>query len=216
MITVAIVDDHRILADALHILYQNDPEFSFVGSACTLAEGLKLIQRLGPKVLLLDVSLPDGSSLEVVQKIRKSSPGTEIILLTSLSDEATLARAVNSGVSGFFSKRGSVTELMETVRKVASGEIVMPAALLLRMLRRMPRSRSILGNDDQVWEQLTAREVEILSYLAQGKSGKDIALSLCITPLTVRTHVRNLMSKMGVHSRLEAVTFGMRNGLINS
>jgi DNA-binding NarL/FixJ family response regulator len=185
-----------------------------VGAASSLLAGQSLLQQAGPDVLLLDVGLPDGDGLALIPAVKSVSPHTQVVILTCSTDETTLMRAIDSGASGFLSKGCSLTELMNTVRRAAAGEIVMPPSLLIGLLRRMPRDKAAVHKDDVIWEQLTSREKEILSRLARGKSGEAIASELHIAPLTVRTHVRNLMSKLGVHSRLEAVAFGMKYGLI--
>ncbi|UCE00895.1 MAG: response regulator transcription factor, partial [Chloroflexota bacterium] len=103
---------------------------------------------------------------------------------------------------------------LATIRKAADGEIVMPSSLLVGLLMRLPRDKAAAYKEEKGWERLTIREQEVLELLASGKSSSEIADELHIAPLTVRTHIRNMMSKMGVHSRLEAVAFGMKNGLI--
>lgn len=216
MITLAIIHTHQILIDALKYMFRDQTEFSLVGSAATTGEGLKLIERTAPFVVLLEYGIPGGSTLDLIASIKKSSPGTNIILMATTLDESILIRAVNYGANGYFSMKNCLDELLSTVKKVAAGDIAIPSGLLMRMLRRVPRDKAVLGDIDQPWERLTAREIEILSYLAQGKTGKDIASELNIAPLTVRTHIRNLMTKVGAHSRLEAVSFGLRHGLINA
>lgn len=216
MINVAVIEDHQVLVDALQLLMRIEPDLKFVGAANTAREGERLVQRLAPDVLLLDIGLPDGDGLDLIKGIKAKSPHTQIVVLTCLTNEATLMRAIDLGVSGFISKSGPLTELLAAIHQAAQGEIVMPTSLLLGLLKRVPRSRGVNFNQEDSWEQLTPREREILYFLAKGKTGTSIANELHIAPLTVRTHIRNLMSKLGVHSRLEAVTFGLRNGLIDS
>ena len=212
--TVAIVEDHRVFVDSLGIIIRQEPEFAFLGSAGTLTAARELIREKTPHVLLLDVGLPDGNGLDLVDYIKKVSPQTQIIVLTSLSDEATLMRAISCGVSGFISKSSPLTELLSAIRDAAQGEIVLPTSLLVGLLMRMPRDRAAAYREEKGWERLTVREQEILEKLAMGKSGNDIANELHIALLTVRTHIRNILSKLGVHSRLEAVAFGLKEGLI--
>lgn len=216
MIKVAIVEDHHVLVDSLRLLFRNEKNLSLIGSADTIAGGKLLLEREKPDVLLLDVGLPDGDGLELIPVVKQVSPGTNIVLLTSLSDEYTLLRAVDSGISGYVSKSSSLIELMETIHKAAAGEIVIPPSLLIGLLKRMPRGRAVVDDGEQMREQLTTREREVLYHLAHGKTGDTISKELNISPLTVRTHIRNMMSKLGVHSRLEAVAYGMRHGLIDS
>jgi DNA-binding NarL/FixJ family response regulator len=214
MITVSMIEDHQILVDSLSLMLRYEDDIDFLGSASSVAEGLTLIKESTPDVLLLDVGLPDGNGLDLIPEVNTNSPNTSIVVLTSLSDEATLMRVIDSGISGFVSKNSELSELMETIRKAADGEIVMPTSLLVGLLMRLPRDKAAAYQDENGWERLTLREQEVLELLATGKSGTEIAEELHIAPLTVRTHIRNLMSKLGVHSRLEAVTFGMKNGLI--
>jgi DNA-binding NarL/FixJ family response regulator len=215
MISVAIIEDHQVLVEALEFLLRSEPEFEFAGAAGTLAAGRDLLRRSSPDVLLLDIGLPDGDGLSLIDEIRRTNPNTQVVVLTSFSDENTLLRAVESGVNGFTSKSSSLAELMSTIRQASQGEIVMPSSLLLGLLMRLPRDKAAAYREERGWERLTPREHEILIGLAKGKSGNTLAAELHIAPLTVRTHIRNLMAKLGVHSRLEAVTFALRNGLIN-
>jgi DNA-binding NarL/FixJ family response regulator len=213
-ITIAIVDDHQVLVETLkYAIHQND-DMQVVGDGGSCADCLELIRDFSPSILILDVSLPDGDGLSLVPKINKLSPDTNILILTSFSDEGTLMRAVDLGVSGFVGKNQHLQELMSAIRLAAQGEIAIPASLLLGLLARKshPRKRP---SDVQEHEPLTARESEILSCLAKGQSAGEIAEMLNISPLTVRTHVRNLIEKIGVHSRLEAVTYALQKGLID-
>jgi DNA-binding NarL/FixJ family response regulator len=215
MITVAIIEDHQILVDSLGLMLRYEQDMEFLGAASSLSDGQILVENCSPDVLLLDVGLPDGNGLDMIPQVNTASPDTHIIVLTSLSDEATLMRVVDSGISGFVSKDSQLSDLLETIRKAADGEIVMPTSLLMGLLMRLPRDKAAAYKDERGWERLTIREQEILELLAKGKSGNEIAEELHIAPLTVRTHIRNMMSKMGVHSRLEAVAFGLKNGIID-
>jgi DNA-binding NarL/FixJ family response regulator len=215
MIRVAIIEDHQILVDSLGLMLRYEQDMEFLGAASSLSDGQILVENCSPDVLLLDVGLPDGNGLDMIPQVNTASPDTNIIVLTSLSDEATLMRVVDSGISGFVSKDSQLSDLLETIRKAADGEIVMPTSLLMGLLMRLPRDKAAAYKDERGWERLTIREQEILELLAKGKSGNEIAEELHIAPLTVRTHIRNMMSKMGVHSRLEAVAFGLKNGIID-
>lgn len=193
---------------------REEPEFSFTGSADSLNAGRDLVARTRPDILLLDVMLPDGNGLDLIADVKRLSPHTRVVVLTSFTDEHTLERSIESGAIGFASKCSSLSELLATLRQASRGEMVMPTGLLVGLLKRVPRDKNASYLDDNGWEHLTLREREVLERLALGLPGEKIADELCITPLTVRTHIRNLMSKLGVHSRLEAVTFAMRKGLI--
>ena len=215
MISVAMIEDHRLLVDSLGLMLRYESDIEFKGAAGSISDGRELIQNATPDVLLLDVGLPDGNGLDLIPEVNQISPETNIVVLTSLSDEGTLMRVVDSGISGFVSKNSQLSDLLTTIRKAAEGEIIMPTSLLMGLLMRLPRDKAAAYREDKGWERLTLREQEILELLAKGKSGNEIADELHIAPLTVRTHIRNLMSKMGVHSRLEAVAFGLKNGIID-
>ena len=214
-IGIAIVDDHQVLIETLKMVIQQEADMQVVGEAGSCAECLELFRQVSPSILILDVSLPDGDGLSLVPKINKLSPETYILILTSFSDEGTLMRAMDLGVSGFVGKNQHLSELLSAVRLAAQGEIAIPASLLLGLLGRKPRSRKQASEIPEN-DPLTPREIEILSCLAKGQSAGEIAKMLNISPLTVRTHIRNLIEKLGVHSRLEAVTYALQKGLIDS
>ncbi len=212
-ISVALVDDHHILTDALALAIGKESDLRVAGVADSCAASHELFSQICPDVVLLDVALADGDGLSLVPELRELCPQIYILVLTSFADEKTLLRAIESGVNGFVSKSRPLTELLIGIRQAAEGEIVMPTSLLLGLLARTPRTQTHpLAEQNQ--DQLTPREAEILMLLAQGKSGSAIAAELKIAPRTVRTHLRTLLDKLGVHSRLEAVTYALRHGLI--
>jgi DNA-binding NarL/FixJ family response regulator len=213
-ITISIVDDHRVLTDALATIFRSQPDLhmQIVGVAETCAAARELLAQTCPDVLLLDVLLPDGDGLGLVPEFNRACPNTYILVLTALADEKTLMRAVETGVNGFIGKTQPLSQVIAAIRQAAEGEIAMPAGLLQRLLAQTAHLRARPVTPTR--SPLTPREQEILTHLARGKSGQDIAAALNITPLTVRTHIRNLLEKLGVHSRLEAVGYALSRGLI--
>jgi len=216
MIRLAIIDDHKVLVEALAVLISSYDDMEFAGGANSIQSGIELVSECKPDILLLDVDLPDGNGLDSIQTLVGLNPSMRVVVLSGLTDEYTLMKAIDLGVSGFLPKGSSLNELISTVRKTAVGEIVMPPSLLIGLLKRLPRDRAVMPHRDFPWEHLTQREQEVLNYLAKGNSGNEIAHRLNIAPLTVRTHIRNLMGKLGVHSRLEAVAFGIKHGLVET
>lgn len=215
-IRIAIVDDHQMLIEALTLVIEKEPGLTMVGSVNTCHGARRMVADLCPDVLLLDVSLPDGDGLSLVPELQRACPTMQILVLTSLADESTLMRAIEVGVSGFVGKHRPVSEVFSAIRQAADGEMVMPSSLLVGLLtRRQPATRIDLSRAPAAYEPLTPREREILSHTAQGKSGTTIAAELNISLMTVRTHLRNLMAKLSVHSRLEAVAFALREGIID-
>jgi len=212
-LSVAIVDDHVVLTEALELVIRSERDLEVTGVADTCAAARQLLKATCPHVLLLDVSLPDGDGLSMVPEFKRLCPEMHILVLTSLSDEKTLLRALEVAVNGFVGKNRHVDEVLAAIRQAGEGEIIIPPSLLVGLLARVPRVASIYS-EEVTREPLTPREQEILQHLAAGHSGAAIAAELNISEVTVRTHIRNLMTKLGVHSRLEAVTFALRNGLV--
>ena len=214
LITIGVVDDHQVFTEAMVLVLGKEPILQVVGVAGTCAGARDLVERFRPNVLLLDVALPDGDGLKLVPELKRLCPETHILVLTSHSDERTLLRAIDMGVVGFVGKTQPVSEVLAAILQAAEGEITMPTSLLLGVLARIRHSHSY-DPAELIRAPLTLREQEILVRMAQGKSNAVIAAELNISLMTVRTHSRNLLQKLGAHSRLEAVAFALRQGLID-
>lgn len=214
MTSIAIVEDHLLLVESLEYVLKSESDLAVVGAASTVQSGFALVRRHQPDLLLIEVDLPDGSGFDLLKQLSSISPKTRTIIYARNPDEVKLMQAINQGAHGFLTKNCTLSDLLNGIRKVAAGETVMPQQLLVNLVRNMSHRSSDLISNQKSWEHLTMREMEILNYLAQGKSGDFIALELNITSLTVRTHIRNILAKLGVHSRLEAVSFAMSNGLL--
>jgi len=212
LITIAIVEDHQVLAEALEMALGEKTDMQVIGIAGTLAEARELLAKQCPNIVVLDINLPDGDGLDFMPEIRRACPAAYVLVLTSLSEESVLMRAVNAGVNGFIGKNRSLAEVEKAIRKAADGEIVMPSSLLMGLLTHA--SQDAPASQEAITEPLTAREQEMLMNLARGKSTRDIANELFIAPMTVRTHIRNLMGKLGTRSRLETVMVAIRHGWI--
>jgi two-component system nitrate/nitrite response regulator NarL len=213
-ITVGLVDDHQMLTDVLAATLASAPSISVVFKAYDCAGLRKALKDGCPRVLLLDVSLPDGDGLDMVAEIYDACPKTAVLVLTSMSDEATLMRALEAGVTGFVPKQRPLDELLASIRQAAAGEMVVPKNLLKALLRRTVSSGRRAVIKPETAPLLTARERQVLALIVEGMSGPEIAAALTIALPTVRTHVANLMAKLGVHSRLHAATFAIKHGLV--
>jgi DNA-binding NarL/FixJ family response regulator len=216
VIRLALLDDHQLMTQALALVLAQEPDLALAGSAATCAEGVALVARVCPDILVLDVHLPDGDGLTLIPQLRAACAQTQILVLTSMADEHVLLRAVEAGVAGFVSKHQPVADVLAAIRQAAAGEVVMPAKLLVGLLQRQ-RSSNGRAAPPAVHDHdsLTARELEVLACAAQGYSTTQIAERLSISALTVRTHLRNVMSKLNAHSRLEAVAIALRQGWID-
>ena len=216
MIKVTIIDSHRVLTDTLKLVLNREVSIKLIGAAADINNARQLLNSQSPDVLLLEVNLPDGDGVELIPYIQEKSPKTKIIILTSSVDDILVMRAIKHNVHGILSKDCSLDELLSSIRAAANNEMAFASHLLVEVIRRRITDPALIREKEYIWERLTDRELDVLNCLALGKSGSMIANELNITPMTVRTHIRNIMSKLGVHSRLEAVSFALTRGIIET
>jgi len=152
------------------------------------------------------------TGLDATRLIKEGSPDTQVVVMTAQEGDQTMVEAVEAGASGFLGKAEALETVLATVKAVAQGESAVDPAVLARVLRRVAQDRAARHEATVLLGQLTDREVEILRLLGEGLRGDDVAARLVISPQTVQTHVRNILSKLRGHSRLEAVTFAARHG----
>jgi DNA-binding NarL/FixJ family response regulator len=216
-IRLLICDDHRLLTDTLTTVVEQDPGLILLSPPVHAPdEAVALADRHHPDVVLMDVMFQGPmSGIEATRRIKQSSPATKVVIMTALEDERLLVEAVEAGASGFLRKTEGVDEFLSTVKAAAAGEILIDRAALARLLPLVAREREARRDAQLLLDQLTEREKEILGLLAEGLRNDDIATRLYISPQTVQTHVRNLLAKLGVHSKLEAVAFAVRNGAVS-
>lgn len=207
-IRVLIVDDHEILTGSLSMVFDAQPDLQTVGVAGTLAQARALLTQTTPDVVLLDHRLPDGSGVATLNELHALRPSAAFVILTASTSDQVLVEAMQSGAAGFVSKTRGLPEVTAAVRAAAAGEAVISPELLMRLL---PRLR---GRDRAASNELTDREQEVLRLLADGLSNAAIAERLFVSVHTVRNHISNLSAKLGAHSRLEALSIAMREGLI--
>lgn len=207
-IRVLIVDDHDMFAQTLRRFLEAESEFDVVATAATGSEAAAKAERLSPDVVLLDFELPDADGATVAATIKTVRPEAKVIMLTGYTDDAVLVAAIEAGCSGFITKDKRADELVDAVRAAHSGEAVIAPDLLGRLLPQLHRGGPKEGAN------LSKRELEILGMLVDGRSTASIASELVISVATVRNHVQNLIRKLGVHSKLEAVAVATRVGLI--
>ncbi|MBI4260859.1 MAG: response regulator transcription factor [Actinobacteria bacterium] len=215
-IRLLICDDHRILTDALAMVVSRDPGFELLEPpTADPEEAVAQAARHQPDVVLMDIEFRGAmNGIEASRRIKEASPSTRVVIMTAHEDERLLVAAVEAGASAFLPKTEAVDQLLSAVRSAAEGEVLIDPAALTRLLAEVAREREARRDADLLLRQLTERELEVLSLLAQGRRNEEIAGKLFISPQTVQTHVRNILSKLGVHSKLEAVVFAVRNGAV--
>jgi two-component system nitrate/nitrite response regulator NarL len=206
-ITLLICDDHRILTDALSMVVERAPGLAMIAPTVHVPEqAIDLCREHHPDVVLMDVDFRGRmNGIEATRKIKEVSPATKVVIMTAHDDERLLVEAVEAGASGF----------LGAAKAAAEGEVLIDRVMLARLLHQVTREREEQGDVQLRFAALTEREREILGHLAQGERNDGIATALFISPQTVQTHVRNVLGKLGVHSKLEAVALAVKHGQIS-
>ena len=207
MIRVLVVDDHRLVAEGLRLVLDRQDDILVVGIAADAAEAFELTLRTEPDVLLADYRLPDESGTDLAMRIRERRPGIRVLMLSMVSSSALLQDAVRSGARAYLLKTEPAQDLVDAVRRVAAGEMLIPVRTLAELMAGT-------GDGTQLVDRLTTRERDVLQLLSEGLDNRDIAARLGIGYGTVRSHLRNLSTKFGAHSKLEILARGAELGLI--
>ena len=213
-ISVLVVDDHRMFAEAIELLLAGHEGIEIIGAVGTGEEAIELATKKAPDVVLMDIDLPGIDGIETTRRIRAKVPNAQVIVITAFQEPATIASAIQAGASGYLPKTKAADELLSVIRKAADGDMILPSSQIGPILEQLQKTRRDMSEAEQRLAELTSREVQVLQALADGKSTPDIARELFISPLTVQTHIKNTLGKLGVHSKLEAVTFAVRQGLV--
>lgn len=207
-IRVLIVDDHEMFADGIARILADEHDMTVVGKASTLAGGVAIAGESCPSVVLADYHLPDSQGSQVVQMLLEASPNSRIVILTGSTDSRTLTDSVAAGCRGYVTKDRASEELIQAVRFAHAGEVFITQRMLASLLPRFNRPAAQIGSG------LTERELNILQLMTEGLSNLEIAERLYLSVHTIRNHVQNVLSKLGAHSRLEAVIIANREGLL--
>ena len=211
-VTLLLADDHHVVRQGLRALLEADPDFRVVGEASDGLEVADLVERLQPRVLIVDLMMPGLNGLEVTRQVSKRSPQTRVLILSMHSNEAYVLEALRNGAAGYILKDSSATDLVHAVREVAAGRRYLSPPLSERALDTY-RQRAKEATLD-IYETLTTREREVLHLAAEGHSGSEIASRLSINPRTVETHRANLMRKLGLQTQTDLVRYALRRGII--
>ena len=195
---VLVVEDHQVVAEGLAALINDQKDMKVIGQAGSVAESIARSAELEPDLVLIDFRLTDGTGADAAAGIRQVRPDTKLIFLTREDSDAARYAAVEAGASAFIHKSRAAQDVVDAIRTVADGGTLFTPRTIAQILNNQRESEAQL-------ERLTPREKEVLRLMAEGTSSRDIARRLGISYTTVRTHIRSLGSKLGVHSKLEAI-----------
>jgi len=214
--SIVIVDDHRAFGEALALALRKERDLDVVAVSTDGQSAIEIIAETRPDVVLLDLQMPGVDGLQVSSQIREASEKTSIIILTGASDALAHGRAVQAGAHGFLEKTAAIGEIAEAVRRARRGEALNPPEEVEAALERVSRTRRREGDMGSRLDRLTPRELEILRALADGRTADEIVSDLGVTRNTLRTHVQNILMKLGVHSKLDAIVAAIRHGKVRT
>jgi DNA-binding NarL/FixJ family response regulator len=207
-VRVVVVDDHRMFAEGLARLLGFEDDIEVLGFGATGREAVALVERLRPRVLLLDFDMPDGNGILAAEEVKGRWPDTMIVMISGSTDDGLILRAIDAGCSGYLTKDRAASEVASAVRTVAAGEALISPAQMARLLPQLPRSHRGVGSD------LTAHERKVLALMARGATNTSIAAQLSTSIDVARDDVARILAKLGAHSTLEAVATAIREGVI--
>lgn len=202
-IRVLSVDDHPLLREGLAAIIDNQPDMLLVGQASNAQEAIQEFRKHQPDVTLMDLRLPDKSGIDAMIAIRTEFPDARVIMLTTFEGDAEIQRALEAGARGYLLKNTPPKELVEVIRQVHAGKKRIPTQVAAQLAEHLSD------------ETLTDREIEVLGRIAAGSRNRDIAETLFISEETVKVHIKHIMQKLGASDRTQAVTIGVRRGIIH-
>lgn len=206
---IAVVDDHPLYRDGVVVTLAREGSFDVVGEGCSAAQALRIAEEVSPEIMLLDIGLP-GGGIEAARALSQVSPNTKIIMLTASESEAHVSAALEAGARGYVLKGISAHDLVRTVRAVRDGETYVSPGLAARLLSNL-KSRAKSDAADEL-ANLTQREDQILTCVANGRTNKEIARELNLSEKTVKHYMTNIMQKLHVRNRVEAALLLRRRG----
>ncbi|MCK4389875.1 MAG: response regulator transcription factor [Desulfobacterales bacterium] len=214
--TILIVDDHPLFREGLKSLIARNPRFEVVGEAGNGRKGLRMARELKPDLVVMDISLPDKSGIDVTRDIRSHLSETRVIIVSMHSKIDHITKAFEAGATGYVVKESAADRLTQGLEAVSKGDYFLDSSISHKVVTRLMESpKKKTKSTDIRYESLTPREQQVMRLLAEGLSVKEIAERLFISPKTVENHRTNIMSKLDLHSTMELVRYAVRLGLID-
>lgn len=212
-IRLLLVDDHEIVRTGISMLLESETDLSIVGEASTGAQALEMASQLHPDVVIMDITLPDVSGIEVTRQLKAQHPEIAVVALTIHEDQQYFFEMLQAGADGYVPKRAASEDLIKAIHAAFSGEVFIYPSLA-KVLVSDFLNQAADGKEKESVNEITAREQQVLEMLAAGKTNEEIAAALSISKHTVARHRENVMRKLGLHSRSELVKYAIRKGLI--
>lgn len=215
-ITVLICDDERTFGEALELALAHEKDLVIVDVATNGTQAIRDAEQFRPDVVLMDAAMPGMNGIEATRRIKEANPNAHIVILSGHDDDLLLARAVQAGATGLLRKTEAVVNVASTVRRVHRGEVLHPEDEVENALRRLRHRRNRDDDDARRLDRLTPREIQILSLMAEGRTPAEITTKLGMSPNTLRTHTQNVLTKLRVHSKTEALVLAIRHGKVTT
>jgi NarL family two-component system response regulator LiaR len=209
MIRIVIVDDHPVVREGLRLMLAQRPDLQVVGEGADGTQAVSLALDLVPDVMLLDLLMPGADGISAVREIKRLTPTTQVIVLTSYAEDDYIFNAIKAGALSYLLKDASAEDLVGAVRAAARGQSVLHPMVAARVLREVG------SRESSPWRDLTPRELEVLTHVARGHSNQAIARELVLSEATVRTHMANILSKLHLADRTQAAIYALQQRLVS-
>jgi two-component system, NarL family, response regulator NreC len=213
-IRLLLADDHAVVRSGLRLLLDSQPDMRIVGEAENGRETVRLVSELEPDVVLMDIEMPDMNGIEATRQIKETTAKTAVLALTMYEDDQYFFEMLRAGAAGYVPKRAAPDELVTAIRAVSRGEVFLYPSLAGRLVQDYFQ-RVDTGEQSTMTDDLTPREQEVLTLIAEGLSNGEIARDLVISVKTVDRHRENIMRKLNLHNRVDLVKYALRKGLID-
>jgi DNA-binding NarL/FixJ family response regulator len=214
-IRVIVADDHALFRRGLEMVLESEPDFEVVAEATDGSQVVSLAVEHAPDLVLMDVRMPVQGGIEATKAIKEIAPNTKILMLTISDEEEDLYDAIKAGASGYLLKEISIEEVASAIRSVHAGQSLLSPSMATKLLNEFAAmARKDAQRQQAPPPRLTDREMQVLAHVAKGLNNRDIAQQLFISENTVKNHVRNILEKLHLHSRMEAVVYAVREKLL--
>jgi DNA-binding NarL/FixJ family response regulator len=208
---IFIVDDHDIIREGLKTILRRQPDYEVIGEAKDGEEALEKVSSLKPDILLLDITMPRKTGLEIIEQVLKKSPSTRILIISVHKANAYVLKALQSGVKGYLSKENAADDLLQALRKIVSGQVYLDAQASDYLLKKVSKPQEEMAAQNL----LTDRETDVLRLVAEGKAAKEIAALLSLSPRTVENYKNNMLRKLGLHRTSDLIKYAIKNKIID-